>query len=311
MRNNKLIIGIVVIAVFIGFILITKVLLPNAKSKKPAASMIAKKNSAKTPAKKVISKGQGGLTVRILNSKNAEVPMRIKAFKAVDGRSSIYPASSVGGRMQEMAPGTYDIEIDTVPQKIFKNIKVSEGKESVEDLGCVTGSLIVKTVNSKKTAAFYPMRILYAKTNDMVTAFMTNKAIEIVPGIYDIEIGTSPRQYKKNVKLDAGKEVIIDMGCITGTLTIKTVDEDNKNVRCGVKITKQDTGEIVSSAASNKAIELAKGTYNIEINSIPKQIKRDVKVSVGEDTALEFIVKAPAVVQRSAAPRQMSVKSKQ
>jgi len=103
-------------------------------------------------------------------------------------------------RMLELVPGTYDIEVDTVPQKIFKNIKVDQNKETVEDLGCVMGSLIIKTANAKKAAAFYPMRILYTKTNDMVTAYMTNKVIDIVPGVYDVEIGVSPKIYKRALR---------------------------------------------------------------------------------------------------------------
>ena len=310
MRGKKLIIGIVIVIAFIGIILIAKNMLHKMKESKPVAAALGKKGAAKMPVKKIISKGQGGLTVRILNSKSMEIPMKIKAFKIIDGRSSVYTSSSVGGRMQEIAPGNYDIEIDTVPQKIFKNIKVSEGKETVEDLGCVTGSLIVRTVNSKNTAAYYPMRILYPRTNDMVTAFMTNKAIEIVPGVYDIEIGTSPRQYKKDVKVDAGKEAIMDLGCLTGSLTVKVVDEDGKNVRYSVRVTKQDNNEIVSSTVSNKSIELSKGTYNIDLLSTPKQSKKDIKVNVGEDMAVEFTVKKPIVPQKSVAIAPSSAVSK-
>jgi hypothetical protein len=252
--------------------------------------------------KKVISKGRGALTVRIVNSKNMEIPMRIKAFKVIDGRSSVYAASSVGGRMQELTPGTYDLEVDSVPQKIFKNIKVVEGKESIEDLGCVTGSITVRTTNAKKAIAYYPLRILYSNTSDMVTAYMTNKTMEIVPGVYDIEIGTSPRLYKKDVKVGSGKGVIIDMGCVVGSLIVKTVDENGKNVRTNVRIMRADTNEIVSSAASNKPIDLGKGTYNIEVLSNPKQSRKAVKVNLGEESTADFVVGAPIVPQKSAKP---------
>ncbi len=294
MRNKKLIIGIVIAIAFIGFILITKAVVSKTKGKKVVvAAQGTKKGIVKAPAKKVISKGKGGLTVKILNSKNMEIPMKVKAFKIIDVRSSVYTASSVGGRMQEVAPGTYDIEVDTVPQKIFKNIKVARGKENVENLGCVTGSLIIKTVNSKNTAAFYPMRILYPNTNDMVTAYMTNKAIEIIPGVYDIEIGILPRLYKKGIKVDAGKEVIVDLGCIAGTILVKTIDENGKDVRCSVKITRSDTDEIVSSTTSNKQVELGKGSYNIDVLSYPKQSKKAVLVNVGKESVVEFVVRIP------------------
>ena len=206
-------------------------------------------------------------------------------------------------------PGTYDVEIDTVPQKIFKNIKVNEGKETTENLGCVTGSLTIRTVNAKKAPAYYPLRVLYGKTNEMVTAFMTNKTLEIVPGVYDIEIGTSPRQYKKDVKVESGKETLEDLGCLTGTLIVKTVNEDKKDVRCGVRVIRPDTNEVVSSGTSNKPIELSKGKYNIEVLSSPKQNKKDVAINAGEEAAIEFTVTLPIVPQKGAASMSRAAKS--
>ena len=306
MRNKKLIIGIIVAVAFIGLILVVRSTISKSKGKgvSPAAGM--KGLPGKMPAKKMISKGKGGLTVKILNSKNTEIPMRVKMFKAVSSDASIYAASTVGGRLQELVPGTYDIEIDTVPQKIVKNIKVNEGKETVKDLGCVTGSLIVRIVNAKQAPAYYPLRILYGKTNEMITAFMTNKALDIIPGVYDIEVGTSPRQYKKDVKIEAGRETIADLGCLTGTLTVKTTDENRKDVRTSVRITKSDTNEIVSVVTSNKPIELIKGKYNIDVMSSPRQSKKDVNINSGEESVAEFTVAAT----KAPAPKAQPVKTK-
>ena len=317
--RNKLIIGLIAIIIIVGFVFVIKAVTSKRGTKKAVSAAQTKKDMQKAAMKKSISKGKGALTVRILNSRNTEIPLRVKAYKVVDARSSVYAASTVGGRMQELLPGTYDIEIDTVPQKLYKNIKVDQGKESTEDLGCVTGSLIIRTVNAKKAPAYYPLRILYAKTNEMVTAYMTNRALEIIPGLYDIEIGTSPRQYKKDVKITAGKETMVDLGCLTGTLLVKVVDEDKKEVRRSVRIMRADTDEIVSSATSNKSIDLGKGVYNVDILSYPKQSKKDVKVNVGSETVVEFTVSAPAVPQKSTAastrktvPRPASpVKTKQ
>lgn len=305
MDKKKLIIGVVVIAAIIGLIVIIKSVGSKAASKKSVAAVKgAKKGMANMPVKKAISKGKGALTVKILNAKNIEIPMRIKVFKVLDSRASVYSASTVGSRTQELLPGSYDIEIDTTPQEIFKNVKVNEGKETMEDLGCVTGALTVKTINSKKAPAYYPLRVLYGKTNEMVTAFMTNKTLEIIPGVYDIEIGTSPRQYKKDVKIEAGKETIADLGCLTGTLVVKTTDEDKKDVRCSVRIMKADSNEIVASSNTNKPIELVKGKYNIEVMSSPKQSKKDVAINTGEESTLEFTVTAPP--KRQAAPPRAS-----
>lgn len=163
----------------------------------------------------------------------------------------------------------------------------------------------------KKVPTAYPIRILYVKTNEMVAAYMTNKTLEIVPGLYDVEIGTTPRQYKKDVRVNAGKELVVDIGCLTGTLTVKTVDENGKEVRSAVKITKADTGEIVNTVSSNKPTELMKGKYNIEVLAAPRQVKKDVAVNVGEEALLEFTVNAPLVPQKSAAAAKAPAQKQQ
>jgi hypothetical protein len=297
MGNKKLITGAIILVAFVGLILLVR----SVGNRGDGSATQAKSGSKAAIDKKVISKGKGALTVRIVNSKNMEIPMRIKAFRAIDGQSSVYATSSVGGRMQEVVPGTYDIEVDTVPQKIFKNIKVSEGKETVKDMGCIVGSITVKTLNVKKAAAYYPMRVLYANTNDMVTAYMTNKTMEIVPGVYDIEVGTSPRIYKKGIKVNAGKNTTINMGCMVGSLTVKVKDEAGRDVRLTVRIMSPDTNAIISSAKSNRPIDLGKGVYNIEINSNPKQYKKNISIKAGEEKVEEFTVGISPIVKKPAA----------
>lgn len=291
MLNKKLIIGIVVIIAFIVSILAVKTIVSKIRGKGPAARAQAKSGLKKSDAaKKIISKGKGALKVNILNSKNAEIPMKVRMFRANSSTSSIYAASTVGGRTQELLPGTYDLEVDTAPQKIFKNIRINEGKETVANLGCVTGSLLIKALNAKKSPAYYPLRILYSRTNDMVTTFMTNKPLEIVPGVYDIEIGVLPRQHRKDVRVNAGKESVIDLGCLTGTLMVKVTGADKKEARYTIRVITADTNEIISSGRSNKPIELGAGRYNIEVLSYPRQSKKDVVINAGEESAVEFTV---------------------
>jgi len=308
MLNKKLVIVVIAIIAFIGLIIITKAVSSKGKGNKPAVTAAqAKKDLGKAPVKKMISKGRGALTVKILNSKRVEVPVRLKAFKSVDKSSSIYMASFVAGRMQELTPGDYDIEIDLVPQRIYKGIRVSEGKETVQDLGCLTGALYIKTVNSKKAVAPYPIRVLYPKSGEMVMAFMTNKSMDVAPGVYDIEIGTSPRIIKNNVKVESGKENIMDLGCVTGSLKVKTIGEEGKDVRQSVRLMKAGTGELVSSSLSNKPIELAAGKYDLDVLSNPKQSKKDVIINAGEESMIEFTVKTPIAPQKvPAAPKRLA-----
>ena len=305
MKNKKIIIGLVVVAAIAGLFLVTKYIF----SKKPL-KVAAKAGKVQTPApvKKAISKGKGVLTVRIIGTKNTELPLRIRAFKNLDSRASVYETSFLANRAQELSPGTYDIEVDTLPQKIFKNIRVSEGKENVENLGSITGAILVKALNTQGKSAYYSLRMLYTRSNDMVASAVTNRGIEILPGVYDIEIGMIPRQFKKDVKIDVGKETVIDIGCITGTLNVKTLDENKKEVRYSYKVTKTDNNELVTASVTNRPLEIVQGTYNIEILSYPKQEKKNVKVNAVKEEAVELVIETPKVTEKvkqvvSAAPK--------
>ncbi len=294
MKNKNLIIGLVVaVVVVIGFVLIVKPFASKKAVKKaPAAAAKAPKGIPTVPIKKTFSKGMGGLTVKLVSYNNKEMSARIKAFKSDDSKSSTYVTSFMSNRMQELFPGTYDIEIETTPTRIYKNIKVSKERENVEDLGCITGSVIVKALNSKKRDAAYPVRILYSKSAIVVAAGTTNRPIEIAPGTYDVEVGTIPSQAKRDTKVDKGKETILDLGT-TGNLIIKTVDENKKEVRSNVRIKKAENNELVTSTTANRSLEILAGTYNIEILSTPPQAKKDVKVGSGEEVSEEFLVQAP------------------
>ncbi len=303
MKNKNLIVGLaVVVLIIIGIIFVVKPLTSKKAVKKTPVAMKAEKGKPQIPAKKTFSKDMGGLTVKALDSKNKEISIKAKAFKSIDSKSSIYVASLVSGRMQELAPGNYDIEIDTAPQMIYKNIGVSSGKETVEDLGHLTGSINIKALNAKKKDASFPVRILHTKSNIVVTSTNTNMTIEISPGIYDVEIGTTPIQFKKDVKIEAGKEHVLDLGCTTGILTVKAIDENGKEARYTTRIKRVDNNGIVATGITNRAIEIQQGTYNIEVSSNPAQVKKDIKLNAGEEVSLEFTVQTPPPPPKAATP---------
>lgn len=303
MKNKNLVVGLaVVVLVIIGIIFVQRPMLSRKAAGKTSVAKSAEKGKPQVPAKKTFSKDMGGLTLRVLDSKNKEMSLKVRAFKSVDSKSSVYAASLASGRMQELAPGDYDIVIDSIPQMIYKNIGVSKGKETVEDLGHLTGSINIKALNAKKKDALFPVRILHAKSNIAVTSTNTNRPIEIYSGIYDIEIGTTPIQFKKDVKIEAGKEMVLDFGCTTGILSIRAIDENGKEARYGTRIRRADNNDIVASGMTNRAIEIQQGTYNIEVSSNPVQIKKDVKVNAGEEVSLEFTVQAPPVPPKAATP---------
>jgi hypothetical protein len=234
----------------------------------------------------------GRLTVKLAGIKDNEINVRGRVFRTTDGRSSTFASAISTNRAQELAPGTYDIEVETAPARIYKNIKVAKGRETVEDLGRVTGTVEVKGTNAAKKPAAYPVKILYEKTSSIVVSGIAGRPIEVVSGVYDVQVASLPRQTRKGVRIDPGKEVVIDVGG-AGSLKVKVLDESGKEVRSRVNIKGPDGRESVAMVWANKPVELLPGSYNIEIGSAPVQSKNDIKVEAGEETMAEFTVKAP------------------
>jgi len=290
-KNRNLIIGIIVATVVLVIFL--------AMQGKPAKKAVKKavpaagKAQPGLPAKKAISKDKGALTVKATDSKGKEVNVRIKAFRSYDARSSLYDTSFAANRMQELSPGNYDLEIETTPAKIYKGVNIAKGKEHVEDLGAITGAVLVKATDSRGKAAAYPVRAVYSRTTLMVASGTMNRPLELVPGAYDIEIWTAPRQLRRDVKVEAGKENLIDLGCATGSLIVKTADESGKAVKSNVRVTRPENGEAVLSGKDGQPMELLPGIYDVETMAGPRHVKKGNTVKAGEETVVELIIQAP------------------
>lgn len=309
MKKKKLIIGIVVVAaVVLGVILIKNSNALKGKAKKADLKTKSSQAAPKAIAKKALSKDMGGLTVKITDTSKKDLNLGIMAYKSLDKRSSVFSAAFSSNRMQELAPGTYDIQIQTTPPMLYKGIAVAKGREAVEELGAITGSLNIKLLNYKNKEASVPLNVQYQKSAVAVASGTTNRPVQLAPGIYDINIGTAPRQLKKDVKVESGKESVIDLGAQTGAIVIKAVDENNKEVRLNARIKKADTGEVVATTAANRPAEVLKGVYNVELLSSPMQTKKDIAVEVGSESAVEFTVQTPPAPVKVQAPQKTNVK---
>ncbi|MFH0763653.1 MAG: hypothetical protein V1927_01460 [Candidatus Omnitrophota bacterium] len=295
MKNKKLIIGLAVAAVILGIIVVKSPNVLKGKAKKAALPARAEQAKAKTSAaaRKAFSKDMGGLTVKIAGINKKDMYAGVTAYRSTDKRSSVYAATFNSNRMQELLPGTYDIQIQTIPPILYKGITVSNGKETVEDLGVLAGTLNVKLLNSKKKEAYVIFKVMCKKSGITAASGATNRAIELIPGTYDIDVGTMPREFKKDVKVEAGKETVVDLGYPMGAMVIKAADENNKEIRLNVRIKKADTNEAVASTITNRPIEILKGVYTVELLSSPVQTKKDVVVEAGSESAVEFTVQAP------------------
>ena len=69
MQNKKLITGIIIVVAIVALVLVAKSLMSACKHKSVPISTVGAKGApaAKMPAKKMISKGKGALTVKLLN----------------------------------------------------------------------------------------------------------------------------------------------------------------------------------------------------------------------------------------------------
>lgn len=290
-----------VLALLFSLIGLVFVVTSCSPAKAPAAkSQAAQKGSLVTPPAKAITKGMGALTVKLVNFKNMPMSLTVRAFRSVDSKSSVLQSTFKTNVMQELLPGNYDIELNSTPSRLYKSIRVAEANQTIEDLGCLTGALNVKALNSRQKAASYPVKIFQSGTRTSAGTSTTNKVLEIAPGSYDIEIGVMPLIVKKNIKVEAAKESAVDIGNITGELLVKAADENRKEQRLVVKVKKAGTNETIATANTNKPVELVEGLYDVEVASVPPQGKKGIDVKPGAEVVVEITAPLPPVPAQKA-----------
>lgn len=296
MKNKAIIICVAVVA---AFALAAVSGCKGPKVEKPAAAKESAKSAVQAPMEakqmpaKAFTKDMGGLTVKISDTKGAPKAQRVKVFKVTDKNSSVYFSGQVSNRMQELPPGTYDIEVDTMPPTIYKNIAVAKDKETVQDIGCPTGSLMIKAMTSGNKEARYAARLFYPNTTTVVAFGIVNRPIEVLSGTYDVEIVTAPPQSRKGVKIESGKEALVDMGMTTGSLNVKAVDDKGNALKLQTRIKSADTGKFVSAGTTGRSAELVAGMYDVDILSKPPQSKKGVAIKAGEELVIDIIAEAP------------------
>jgi hypothetical protein len=247
----------------------------------------------KIEPKKVFKSGMGGLTIKLVAASGSDKMQRIRAFKATGPRSSSYTGTFITNRMQNLLPGVYDIELDTMPPVIYKGVNISKEKETIEDIGCITGSVIVKAESASKKPLAFSVRFFYPDSRIIAAVANVNKPFEILSGTYDVEIATAPVQLKKAFVVENGKNNEIDLGMITGILSIKAVDENGVLASYPIRIRKAGTSEFAASSMTNRPAELVAGVYDVDILTRPVQTQKGVTVTVGKEASIDVIMPVP------------------
>jgi hypothetical protein len=273
-------------------------------AKKAEAPARAGAPQMRAEAKKVFRNGMGGLMIKLAGAYGSDKMQRVRVFKANGPRSSSYVRTFSTNRTQEMLPGVYDIELDTMPPVIYKGVNVTKEKETIEDIGCITGNVTVKAVSVSKKPLLFPVRLFYPDSGMIAAVANVNRTFEVLSGTYDIEIVTAPVQLRKAFVVESGKDNEIDLGMITGILIIRVVDENGVPANYPIRIKKAGTSEFAGSSMTNRPAELVAGVYDIDILTRPVQTQKGVSITVGKETVIDVIIPVPA---KPAAPPAKSV----
>ena len=119
---------------------------------------------------------------------------------------------------QQLKPGTY--VLGTSRQELIR-VEIAAGKDVVVDMNDVTGSLSVRNVISDAVYVYEPGKA-YSDNIDRFKAGRENPQ-QLKPGTY--VLGTS-RQELIRVDIAAGKDVVVDMNDVTGSLSVRNVISD-------------------------------------------------------------------------------------
>jgi len=297
-KNMFVVAGIVILLI----LAVVLVLRPSVNKKQPVKKQAAKETvtaqakktalpAPKPAAKREIPKDVGLLIVKASGSNNKPTYAGIRIFKVLDSQSSLFYVSGTSNAFIKLPPGNYDIELNALPPKLYKNVKVAPGQENVVDLGAVTGSLKIRIVDQAGKNENYDVKVFHAKSRNIVCSVASNRSIELLPGIYDLEITTLPPDTRKDVKVEAGKENLVDAGSITGTLTVKATKSSDGTPLEGMAFVKRPgTNESLATISTNKMVRLLRGSYQVELSGDKTKTKKDVTIEVGKDSVLEFSI---------------------
>jgi len=174
----------------------------------------------------------------------------------------------------EIAPGIYDVLVNTVPPTETQ-VTVAAGETVEIPIGGV-GS--IQTVND----AGEPISDYYYFVNDAETGELVTGGvglIEVAPGIYDVLVNTVPPT-ETQVTVTIGETVDVVVGT-PGSLQTVT-DSGEPTADFYYYVNNAETGELVTGGVG--LVELAPGTYDVEISTLPSTEVQQVIVVAGETT---------------------------
>ena len=181
------------------------------------------------------------------------------------------------GRMTQVAEGSYDVEVYTVP-RTFQTVTVTAGEiTNVQLAGMGTIEIVDAEGNLTDDYAFY----VYPEGGNTSVAAGFGST-EIAAGTYDVEVSTSPRS-TFTITVNAGETTTIQLG---GQGTIQIVDAAG-NLADNYAFYVSPEGENNIIATGFGSTEVAAGTYDVEVNTSPVSIFT-VTVNAGETAVVQL-----------------------
>lgn len=213
----------------------------------------------------------------------------------------VYSGANAGAL--EVAPGTYDIEIDTNP-RTRQTVTVSAGETATFTLPMPgTLQLVDAEGNPNSDYALF----IYPVGSNRYFEVGYGGTMEIAAGIYDVEIDTNPRT-RQTVTVTAGETAEVSLPAPDTTASETTGETIDESLPPGTIQLIDAAGALVEgyfyvypagentyiNAAYGGTLDIAPGTYDIELDVNPR-VRETVTVTSGETSTLSLPL--PGMIQ--------------
>ena len=178
-------------------------------------------------------------------------------------------------RPEQLKPGTY--VIGTRKQELTR-VEVMAGKNIVVDMADVTGSVAVKGIAGGLVYLYEPGKTYKQSLAQFIKS--TKRPEQLKPGTY--VIGTHKQELTR-VEVTAGKNIVVDMADVTGSVAVKGITRGLVYLYEPGKTYKQSLAQFIKS--TKRPEQLKPGTYVLGTN---KQELGTIELKLGEKLTVDL-----------------------
>ncbi|MBZ0253472.1 MAG: hypothetical protein K8I02_09045, partial [Candidatus Methylomirabilis sp.] len=221
--------------------------------------------------------GTGSVGFRLLGPDGKE----IDTFAYVqDPKSGDTVGTVEKGKTLEVSPGVYDLEVQTQPAPILrKGVRVEAGKRTIETVKAV-GRLDLDIRGAEGAKVRTHAYITDLSTGDTQGTMNAGHGADLLPGKYRLEIQTIPPIIRESVVVKAGETTHVRVDTI-GRLRMDATDAQGRPARVFAYVVDKRTENTLGVLNSGQDLDLVAGTYRLEIQTSPEQVRETVAVKAG------------------------------